>query len=645
MSNVWGTGTGRRVEAMAHWLPPIPNFRAEMRAVQAISDAAQRLEKLAALSQHALSYLETIRLDQALGLIPAEAGGAFGSLRLALLSSATVDHLLPGIRVAALRRRLLVHVHIGAYGQYRQELLDVSSALHRFKPQTVLLALTGRQAIAGIPIGASAEDADIALFRTVGELRNLWRTAREQLHAGVIQQTFLNTAEPIFGSHDSMVAGAPTRLIKRLNHHLINAAAADGAAILDIAGASERDGLDAWHDAGRWLQAKMEIAPTAVTRYGELLARVLGAQRGLSKKCLVLDLDNTLWGGVIGDDGIDGIVLGEGSPSGEAYAALQRYAKHLAQRGIILAVCSKNDAGIAEEAFANHPEMVLKRSDIACFVANWEPKSNNLQLIARQLNIGIDGLVFVDDNPVERAGVRETLPTVAVPELPTDPAHYVRCIADAGYFEAVAFTADDQKRGEQYAANATREAVLQSAGSLEDFLRGLQMSTVFGRAREVDIARVAQLINKTNQFNVTTRRHSLDQVTAFCGDPGTLVLQFRLIDRFGDNGLVSIMILTPQDCAPATLTIDTWVMSCRVFGRELEFEAMNIAVETAAKLGISAFEALYIPTAKNEVVRNLYADLGFEALNELNAPDGSTRWRLQLDQYQARNTHIERRPH
>jgi FkbH-like protein len=629
---------------MAQWLPPVANFRDEMRAVQALPDPGQRLERLATLSQHALSYLEVIQIDRALGQISASAGGAFASLRLALLSSATVDHLLPGIRVAALRRRLVVHVHIGTYGQYRQELLNAASALHEFKPDIVLLALTAREAIAGIPITASAEAADIALSQTVDELRSLWKTAREQFRATVIQQTFLNTAEPVFGSHEPLVAGAPARLIQRLNHHLIDAAAEDGAAILDIAGASERDGLDAWYDVGRWLQAKMEIAPAAVSRYGELLARVLGAQRGLSKKCLVLDLDNTLWGGVIGDDGLDGIVLGEGSPSGEAHAALQRYAKQLAQRGIILAVCSKNDARIAEEAFSSHPEMVLKRDDIACFVANWEPKPGNLQLIARQLNIGIDSLVFVDDNPVERAGVREALPMVAVPELPSDPALYVRCIADAGYFEAVAFTADDQQRGGQYVANAAREAVLQSAGSLESFLGGLQMSTVFGRAREVDIARVAQLINKTNQFNLTTRRHSLDQVSTFCVDPGTLVLQFRLIDRFGDNGLVSVMILTPQDGAPATLNIDTWVMSCRVFGRELEFEAMNIAVETAAKLGIGAFEALYIPTAKNEVVRNLYADLGFKALDESNPPDGGTRWRLPLEQYQARNTHIERRP-
>ena len=628
---------------MAHWLPTIPDFRSALRTAQATPDPEARLEELAALSQHALSYVETIQLDRALTQIPETPSGAFGSLRIALLAASTVDHLLPGIRVAALRRRLRIQSHIGTYGQYRQELLDNASGVHRFQPDIVLIAVSAREATAGIPIAASHEEADTVLSRTVTELRNLWRTARDKLQASVIQQTCLNSAEPVFGSHEPLVAGAPARLIGRLNQLLIDAAVTDGVAILDIAGAAERDGLDAWFDTSRWLQAKMEIAPAAMPRYGELLARILGAQLGLSRKCLVLDLDNTLWGGVIGDDGIDGIVLGEGSPSGEAHTALQRYAKDLVQRGIILAVCSKNEAQIAEEAFAKHPEMVLKRSDIACFIANWEPKADNLRRIAQQLNIGLDSLVFVDDNPVERAGIREALPMVAVPELPPDPARYVRCIADAGYFEAVAFTADDQQRGEQYAANATRAVLQRTAGNLDEFLSGLNMSTQFGRVRDVDVARVAQLINKTNQFNLTTRRHTLEQIAAFCQDTSAIVLQFRLIDRFGDNGLVSVMILTPHESKPATLNIDTWVMSCRVFGRELEFEAMNIAVETAAGLGINAFEALYIPTPKNDVVKNLYAGLGFQALSDSNSPGGATQWRVSLDQYRARSTHIERR--
>ena len=319
----------------------------------------------------------------------------------------------------------------------------------------------------------------------------------------------------------------------------------DAVSLLDVARASERDGIDTWFDVGHWLQSKMEIAPQSAALYGDMVARIVAAQRGLSKKCLVFDLDNTLWGGVVGDDGLEGIVLGEGSAAGEAHLALQRYAKQLKERGVILAVCSKNDPTIAEAAFRDHPEMHLKRSDIAAFIANWDDKSENLKRIAAQLNIGIDSLVFVDDNPVERARIRQSLPMVSVPELPDDVANYVRCLADAGYFEAVAFTSEDRQRAAQYAANAEREALLGSSQSMDDFLSSLKMSVSYGPFTPVDLARVTQLINKTNQFNTTTRRYTAEQVATFASAADVITLQFRLLDRFGDNGLVSAMILRP----------------------------------------------------------------------------------------------------
>src|SRR5712692_8880519 len=463
---------------MLDWLPAPQDFRGCLR--RALEPSADRLEKLAALAQYRLGYLETIQLDRAIGPACAESPQGFSSVRLAILTSATVDHLVPGIRVSGLRRRLLIDVHIGPYGQYRQQLLDAESPLHRLRPQIVLLSLTAREAIAAVPVTATAAEADAAIDRSIDELRMLWRTARETLHATVIQQTFLNIADPLFGSYDRLVAGAPAQLIAHLNERLSEAAAEDGVLLLDIARVSERDGLDAWFDVTRWLQAKMEIVPQAAPVYGDLLARVIAAQRGLSKKCLVLDLDNTLWSGVIGDDGPEGIVLGEGSAAGEAHLALQRYALQLKARGIILAVCSKNDTAIAEAVFRDHPEMLLRRSDIAAFLANWDDKTENLKVIATRLNIGIDSLVFVDDNPVERARIRQSLPMVAVPELPDDAAQYVRCLAEAGYFEAVAFTSEDRHRAEQYAANAERDALLESAQNMDEFLRGLKMSVLFG---------------------------------------------------------------------------------------------------------------------------------------------------------------------
>src|SRR5581483_7391641 len=441
--------------------------------------------------------------------------------------------------------------------------------------------------------------------------------------------------------YERLVAGAPAQLIARLNERLSQAAAEDGVLLLDVARASERDGLDAWFDITRWLQAKLEIAPQAAPRYGELLVRLIAAQRGLSKKCLVLDLDNTLWGGVVGDDGPEGIIVGEGSGTGEAHLALQRYARQLRDRGVILAVCSKNDPAIAEGVFRDHPEMLLKRTDIAAFVANWDDKAANLKRIAQQLNIGIESLVFVDDNPAERARVRHVLPMVAVPELPDDAAYYVRCLAEAGYFESVSFTADDSRRGEQYAANISREALRESSQSMDDFLKGLNMSVTYGPFQSVDLPRVAQLIAKTNEFNPTTRRHSLEDVGRFVATAGCLTLQFRLADKFGDNGLVSAMILQPVADAPDVLEIDTWVMSCRVFGRQLEREAMNVAVETASRIGVRAFHALYIPTSKNGIIKTLYSDLGFTLLQGATSQGTGTRWFLRLSDYVSQSTHIE----
>src|SRR5581483_10893036 len=301
--------TSRNGLVMMDLLPPPLDFQSRLRL--AVEPAADRLEKLAELAQYRLGFLQTIQLDRALGSVDKESAHGFTNIRLAVLASATVAHLAPPIRVSGLRRRLLIDVHIGPYGQYRQQLLDLESPLRRVRPEIILFSLTAREAIAGVPLNATAAEADAVISQAIDELRSLWRTARETFHAIVIQQTFLNFAPPLFGSYERLVAGAPAQLIARLNERLSQAAAEDGVLLLDVARASERDGLDAWFDITRWLQAKLEIAPQAAPRYGELLVRLIAAQRGLSKKCLVLDLDNTLWGGVVGDDGPEGIIVGE----------------------------------------------------------------------------------------------------------------------------------------------------------------------------------------------------------------------------------------------------------------------------------------------------------------------------------------------
>jgi FkbH-like protein len=625
---------------MLSWLPIAPDFRGDLRAATDTAKPTDCLENLASLAAHRLGFLETVRLDRALARLGLKEAPGVVPIRLAVLASSTVEHRLPAIRVAGLRRRLLIDVHCGAYGQYRQDLLDPTASLHQFAPQTMLFSLTAREAIAGVPLMATAAEVDESIARPIGELQLFWRKAREICSPAIIQQTFIDITEPLFGSYDRSIPGAPARIVTRLNDRLCEAAAQDGVMLLDVARASERDGIDAWFDAGRWHQGTLEIAPQAGPFYGDLVARVLAAQLGMSKKCLVLDLDKTLWGGVIGDDGLEGIVVGEGSAAGEAYLRLQRYAKQLKERGVILAVCTKNDAEIAERVFHKHPEMLLRRSDISALLANWDDKAENLQAIATRLNIGIDSLVFVDDSPKERARIRQSLPAVAVPELPEDAAQYVRCLANAGYFEAIAFTSEDRHRARQYAANAEREALLVSAQSMDEFLRGLTMSVVFGPFTAVDHDRLIQLINKTNQFNTTARRYTSEEIAYLTNLPDALTVQFRLSDRIGDNGLVSAMILRPAPDDEDVLNIENWVMSCRVFGRQLEFEAMNIAVAAARQRGARELIADYIVTGRNNVISTLYSSLGFAAVNETAPIFGRTRWSLNLADYVMRESHI-----
>ena len=622
--------------------PVAADFSARLKSALANEDDFVRLDALKSLAGMVPGYVETIQLDRALSRMPQAAIDArLTRLRLALLSSVTVGQLAPGLRVAALRRGFFLDMFAGGFGQYRHELLDPASRLQSFAPDVIVLSLSARQLIGSIPIDADCEQVDRVLQAEVAELQGLWDAARKRFGAAVLQQTYLDVDEPLFGSFDRQVAAAPARAVARLNDLLADAAGADGVALLDIARAMAREGIDFWFDTARWLQGKMEVAPQAMARYGEMVMRIVAAQRGRSRKCLVLDLDNTLWGGVVGDVGIEGLVLGEGSAVGEAHRELQRYARRLKERGVILAVCSKNEPSIAEKAFATHPEMLLRRDDVACFVANWNDKAENLVAIAEQLNIGLDSLVFVDDNPAERERIRAALPMVAVPELPADPAGYVRALAEQGYFEAVSFTPDDTQRAASYASNAQREALRGAAQSVEDFLRGLEMSVAYGPVRAVELERATQLINKTNQFNTTGRRYSAQEVALLAADSANITLQFRLSDRLGDSGLVSVMILRASDPGAAELEIDTWVMSCRVFGRQLEDEAMNIAVECARTRGVKALRARYVPTERNGVIDTLFRKLGFDPAGG-GHPEGPPLWRLPVAAYAPRKTFIQR---
>ncbi len=618
-----------------YWLPLQPAWAERLAAAAGWDD-------LCALANARLSALETVRLDRRRAkLLPAvPAGLATKPVRLAVLAAATVDHLLPAIRVAGLRRGIWIEIYTPDYGQYAQELMNTGSGLHGFRPDAVLLALDAHHLLQGIEAGQPAAEVNRRLVAVLDGLTAQWDAARRHFGCQVVQTVPLPVFAPLLGNNDHRLPWSRAAALRRFSAMLRERADERGVDLLALDDRAAADGLAAWHDPALWHRAKHEIHPQAAPFYGDLVGRLLAAAQGRSSKCLVLDLDNTLWGGVIGDDGMAGIKLGQGSALGEAYVAFQHYARDLARRGVILAVCSKNDAANALEPFTSHPEMVLKQADIACFVANWTDKAANLREIARRLNIGLDSLVFADDNPAERAIIRRELPMVQVPELPEDATLYGACLAEAGYFEALRVTDDDLARAGQYQENLAREGLAASATDLPGFLRSLDMRAVWSRFDRVGLARIVQLINKTNQFNLTTRRVNEEQVASVIDDPEALSLQIRLLDQFGDNGIVAI-VAGARDPGTSSMRLNTWLMSCRVLGRGMEEETLNLVAAEALRLGARCLVGEYRPTAKNGMVREHYLRLGF-ALMQQDA-EGATTWQLDLAGFVPRPTYIASR--
>ena len=585
-------------------------------ALRGLSQAALTFTQLGKLDRAVLRALEEQQSDPAAASLP--------HLRLAILGSATISHLAPGIRVAALRRGLLVAVYEGDYGLYRPELMDPTSALHAFKPDVLLLALDAHH-LAGAA-GATAASA-------LSLMEQCWALAAQNLRCPVLQQTVLPVFPPLLGNNEQRLAASPAAIVTAINAALPARADLAGVHLLALDQFFQPAGLAAWYEPSLWYKSKHEVHPRATIVYGDQVARELAALRGLSSKCLVLDLDNTLWGGVIGDDGLAGIALGQGNAVGEAHVSFQHFCLSLTKRGVILAVCSKNDEANARLPFQQHPEMVLRESDIACFVANWQDKASNLRDIASRLNIGLDSLVFADDNPAERALIRQELPAVQVPELTDDPATYTDVIARAGYFEGLRITAEDEERSRQYQANAERNRMRDEVTDIAGYLTSLAMHCTIRPFDTANAPRITQLINKTNQFNLTTRRYTDPEIATVMADPGIITLQVRLTDRFGDNGTIAILIVRPS--ADAEATIDTWLMSCRVLGRRVEEACLNALVADCQARGIHRLVGVYKPTEKNSMVRDLFPRLGFTAIDPpADAAPNAQHFALSLATYQ-----------
>jgi FkbH-like protein len=614
-----------------YWLAHDEQWRDNLKSACRAADPLDKWRAFVSLANSRIDFLQTNTLDRAVQRsFPAgpPSGLQTRPIRLALLASTTTEHLIPSLRIGALRRGLWMSVHSPPYGQTVSALMDPKDDLHDFRPDVILIAIDARSAI-----GTSAADAN-----ALQDLEQLWELAGATGASLVIQQTLLPVFPLICGSHEFRVESSPATRVERVNAACRRNSVARKVAILDLDQRIVRDGLAAWHDISLWHASKQEIRPSAAPLYGELVGRLLGATFGLSAKVAVLDLDNTLWGGVIGDDGLEGIVIGKGSAVGEAFLDFQRHISLLSRRGVVLAVCSKNDETNARAAFDAHPDMLLRSGDIACFVANWDDKATNIRRIAETLNVGLDSLVFVDDNPFERRLVRRELPMVRVPELPDDPAYFATCIADAGYFEALDLTEEDATRSMAYQTTVQRDALRASATDMDSYLKSLDLRLSWRHFDALGMSRIEQLVNKTNQFNLTARRRTRAELEAIAAEQGSLALQFRLTDALGDSGMISVLIARPVPEMPDALCIDTWLMSCRVLGRQVESAVMNVLFEESARLGVSLLLGEYRETPKNAMVRDHYARLGFERAERT----GNVQlWRMDLRSYKPIATHIE----
>jgi FkbH-like protein len=631
------------------WLPlPPPDLRVRIRDIErSLSDrgaggeadnggpqnsaSKTATQELLALAKTALGLDQLLQVSRALDRSGASLDQSLLSpMRLALLVDGTTDYVGPAIRASALRHGVLAEIYSPAYGQALSEVMNPASGLMAFRPEVALVASDYRSLGLATPMmdaAAAANAVNTAVARLSAIVTGLARSG-----ATVILQSVAVPPDPWCGHLDRGVDGSPAAQVRAVNQALAALAKEQAAVLLDGDALAGLVGRGRWFDHAMWYRAKVPFALDFVPLYADHVARLLGAIRGKSRKCLVLDLDNTCWGGVVGDDGVDGIRLGQGSAEGEAFLAIQAYALGLKARGIVLAVVSKNEKDAARLPFLHHPDMLLREDDISVFIADWNDKATNIAHVAKRLNIGVDALVFLDDNPAERARVRQMLPEVAVPELPEDPSGYPIMLAQSGVFETIGLSADDARRGDQYRENAARAVALEQIGDYDGYLRSLGMVCDMRPFDEAGRIRIAQLVNKSNQFNLTTTRYSEADISAIQADAGNFALQIRLTDRFGDNGMISVVIFRK---GKDEWLCGTWLMSCRVLERRVEEAVLMVVAQAAKAEGASRLVGTYLPTAKNRMVAEHFKKLGFAYAGQAGEDLQGTRWVLELDSYAA----------
>jgi FkbH-like protein len=550
--------------------------------------------------------------------------------RVFILRSFTVEPAVPLLRAAAFVNGTDLTVEVSDFNAYAQEILEPSSRLYSFAAESVILAVQTRDVAPDLwarYADCTSVEHNAAVERVSAGFRNWIQVFRSHSQAHLIVHTLEVPPLPSRGVLDSQLESGQVTAIQQINHELRRVAQAQrGVYILDYDALVARHGRLRWHDERKWLTMRMPIAADNLVYLASEWLRYIQPLSGRICKVLVADLDNTLWGGVIGEDGVEGIKVGEEYP-GAAYRALQRVMLDLYHRGILLAVCSKNNVSDAMEVLENHPGMLLRPQHFAALRINWNDKVQSLREIAAELNVGIDALAFMDDNPVERERVRTELPEVTVIDLAVDnPMEYARTLRATPVFERLALSTEDQERGRYYVEQRQRVELERSASSLEDFYYSLQQEVEMVPLTSATCPRVAQLTQKTNQFNLTTRRYSEQQINELAASPTWSVCGVRVKDRFGDNGLVGVVITRDKD---TTCEIDTFLLSCRVIGRTVETAVFSWVAERARARGLRQLQGWFLPTKKNAPAKAFYAEHGFRVVTE---QDGGTLWALDLEE-------------
>ena len=549
-------------------------------------------------------------------------------VKVALLGDTATQFLATAIKGVGVERGYNIKLFEAEYNQVERQVLDLTSDLHQFAAKYTVVFQSSHKLLEHY--GLKSE----GLSELANERIQFIRTLCETTEGKIIYFNYPEIDDTVFGQYANRTELSFTWQIRQLNCELMRLTREyPNLFICDIAALQNQFGREWMFDSSVYVSTEMVLSLDALPYVGSRVMDIICAIEGKFKKCLILDLDNTVWGGVVGDDGWENIQVGHGLGIGKAYTEFQEWVKKLKNRGIIIAVCSKNDEDKAKEPFEKNPEMVLRLDDIAVFVANWENKADNIRTIQQILNIGFDSMVFLDDNPFERNMVRENVPGVCVPELPEDPGDYLEYLYSLNLFETASYSAGDKDRTKQYQTEAMRVQAAQKFTNEADFLKSLDMVSVVEGFTHFNTPRVAQLSQRSNQFNLRTVRYTDGEIAALGASDKHVCLSFTLEDKFGDNGLICVIIMEKRDAK--TLFVDTWFMSCRVLKRGMENFTLNTMVEYAKELGFERIVGEYIPTLKNGMVKEHYTNLGF-------SPIGDNLYELNIQGYKPRECYIRK---